>query len=153
VRLESFVPFDEVLPYVSNSYTWWFWNRGKGFQAGRPMLISEFGDSVATAVESSRTWLSYHLPKNKATPKAIQSKLKALLQDHAHARVKALSEKLRSMDSPELAANAIEGIHRIHTGRGSDKSNGYIPVTNIGNPGNAMSGPCPKRKKNGFRST
>jgi len=110
VRLESFVPFDEVLPYVRAIVTHGgFGTVGRAFRLGVPLLISEFGDSVATAVEQQNL-AAYHLPKNKATPKAIQSKLKALLQDHAlHARVKALSEK-RSMDSPELAANAIEGI-------------------------------------------
>jgi MGT family glycosyltransferase len=113
VRLESFVPFDEVLPYVRAIVTHGgFGTVGRAFRLGVPMLIiSEFGDSVATAVRAAELGLAYHLPKSKATPKAIQSKLKALLQDHAlHARVKALSEKLRSMDSPELAANAIEGI-------------------------------------------
>jgi len=73
VRLESFVPFDEVLPYVRAIVTWWFWNRGRAFRLGVPMLIiSEFGDSVATAVEQQNL-AAYHLPpKNKATPKAIQ---------------------------------------------------------------------------------
>jgi len=89
VRLESFVPFDEVLPYVRAIVTHGgFGTVGRAFRLGVPMLIiSEFGDSVATAVRAAELGLAYHLPKNKATPKAIQSKLKALLQDHAlHAR-------------------------------------------------------------------
>ncbi|MBW4628885.1 MAG: glycosyltransferase [Brasilonema octagenarum HA4186-MV1] len=113
VRIETFVPFDEVLPYVKAIVTHGgFGTVGRAFRQGIPMLIiSDFGDTIQTGRRAAELGLAYHLPKNKATPKAIQSKLKALLQDYAlHDRVKDLSEKLRSMDSPELAANAIEGI-------------------------------------------
>ncbi len=114
VRLEKFVPFDEVLPYVSAIVTsGGFGTVGRAFRSGTPMLLIPDleGDTLFTAVRAAELGLAYYLPKNKATPKAIQSKLKALLEDHAlHARVKALSEKLSLMDSPELAASAIEGI-------------------------------------------
>ncbi|ARV58988.1 hypothetical protein BZZ01_10365 [Nostocales cyanobacterium HT-58-2] len=113
VRLEPFVPYDEVFPYVKAVVT----HGGPGTVAralryGVPMLIiPNFGDHVPTGARAAELGLAYCLPKNKATPKAIQSKLKALLKDHAlHARVKALSVKLRSMNSSELAADAIEGI-------------------------------------------
>ncbi len=113
VRLETFVPFDEVLPYIRAMVTHGgAGSVGRAFRLGVPMLIiSDFGDQAATGARAAELGLAYHLPKSKVTPKAVQSKLKALLEDHAlHARVKALSETLRSMDSPELAANAIEGI-------------------------------------------
>jgi MGT family glycosyltransferase len=113
VRLETFVPHDEVLPYVRAVVTHGGAGMvGRAFRLGIPMLIiSNFGDQVPTGARAEELGLAYHLPKNKATSKAIQSKLKALLQDHAlHDRVKALSEKLRSMDSPQLGANAIEAI-------------------------------------------
>ncbi|HCF28043.1 MAG TPA: hypothetical protein DEV81_12765 [Cyanobacteria bacterium UBA11049] len=113
VRLETFVPHDEVLPYVRAVVTHGGAGMvGRAFSLGTPMLIiSNLGDQVSTGARAAELGLAYHLPKNKATPKAIQSKLKALLQDHAlHDRVKALSEKLCSMDSPQLGANAIEGI-------------------------------------------
>jgi UDP:flavonoid glycosyltransferase YjiC (YdhE family) len=113
VRLESFVPFDEVLPYVRALVT----HGGPGTVAralrqGIPMLIiPNFGDQLPTGARAAELGLAYHLPKHKATPEAIQSKLKALLQDRVlHNRVKAVSVKLRSTDSSELAANAIEGI-------------------------------------------
>ncbi len=113
VRLETFVPFDEVLPYVRAMVTHGgFGTVGRAFRLGVPMLIiSDFGDTKATGKRAAELGLAYHLPKSKATPKAIQANLKALLEDHAlHSRVKALSEKLLSMNSPEIAANAIEGI-------------------------------------------
>jgi MGT family glycosyltransferase len=113
VRIETFVPFDEVLPYVRAIVTHGgFGTVGRAFRLGIPMLIiSDFGETRPTGNRAAKLGLAYHLPKNKATPEAIQSKLKALLEDHAlHERVKALSHKLSSMDSPTLAANAIEEI-------------------------------------------
>jgi len=113
VRLETFVSYDEVFPYIRALVTHGGPGTvGRALRYGIPMLIiPNFGDQLPTGVRAAELGLAYHLPKSKATSKAIQSKLKALLQDHAlHERVKALSIKLRSMDSPELAANAIEGI-------------------------------------------
>ncbi|MBR8838041.1 MAG: glycosyltransferase family 1 protein [Stigonema ocellatum SAG 48.90 = DSM 106950] len=113
VRLETFVPYDEVLPHVRALVTHGGPGTvGRALRYGIPMLIiPNFGDQLPTGVRAAELGLAYHLPKSKATSKAIQSKLKALLQDHAlHDRVKTLSVKLRSMDSKELAANAIEGI-------------------------------------------
>ncbi|ARV59277.1 hypothetical protein BZZ01_12150 [Nostocales cyanobacterium HT-58-2] len=113
VRLETFVPFDEVLPYVKAIITHGGAGTvGRALRLGIPMLIlSGYADSPATGSRAEELGLAYHLPKNKATPKAIQSKFKALLQDHAlHARVKSLSMQLRSMNSPKLAVNAIESI-------------------------------------------
>ncbi|MBD2726601.1 glycosyltransferase family 1 protein [Nostoc sp. FACHB-892] len=114
VRLEKFVPFDEVLPYVSAIVTsGGFGTVGRAFRIGIPMLIIPDleGDTLFTAIRAEELGLAYHLPKSKTTPKVIQSKLKALLEDHAlHARLKDLSLKLRLMNAPELAANAIEDI-------------------------------------------
>jgi MGT family glycosyltransferase len=114
VRLETFVPFDEVLPYVSAIVTsGGFGTVGSAFRYGTPMLIiSDLGgDTLPTATRATELGLAYYLLKNKATPKAIQTKLRALLQDRAlHARVKALSEQLRDMDSPKIAADAIENL-------------------------------------------
>lgn len=114
VRLETFVPHNEVLPYVSAIITHGGSGTvGRAFRFGTPMLIIPDleGDTLSTAIRAAELGLAYHLPRSKATPKAIQAKLKALLQDHAlHNRLKALSEKLRSIDSPQLSANAIEGI-------------------------------------------
>jgi MGT family glycosyltransferase len=113
VRLEKFVPFDEVLPYISALVTHGgFGTVGRAFRLGVPMLIiPAVGDSEATAVRAAELGLAYYLPKKKATPELIQAKLKALLEDTAlHDRVKALAEQLSVMDSPELGANAIESV-------------------------------------------
>ncbi len=118
VRIESFVPFDEVLPYVRAIVTHGgFGTVGRALKNGVPMLIiSGFGDTRYTGKRAAELGLAYHLPINKATPEAIQAKLKALLEDsELHARVKALSEKLRSMNSPELAAKAIESVLQKQT--------------------------------------
>ncbi|NJL57375.1 hypothetical protein HC928_21230 [bacterium] len=123
VRLETFVPFDEVLPYVSAIVTsGGFGTVGSAFRYGTPMLIiSDLGgDVLATATRSAELGLAYYLLKNKATPKAIQDKLNALLRDEAlHHRVQALSQRLQSMDSPELAADAIEQMLQTLSRRGS----------------------------------
>jgi len=115
VRLESFVPFDEVLPYVRAIVTHGgFGTVGRAFRLGVPMLIiSEFGDSVATAVRAGHAFITYL--RTKPLPKRFNPNSKLCYKTMHYARVKALSEKLRSMDSPELAANAIEGILQIHT--------------------------------------
>ncbi|NJR64998.1 MAG: hypothetical protein HC772_06245 [Leptolyngbyaceae cyanobacterium CRU_2_3] len=114
VRLETFVPFDEVLPYVSAIITsGGFGTVGSAFKYGTPILIisDQGGDTLPTALRATELGLAYYLPTNKATPKAIRAKLQALLQDQAlHGRVKALSEQLSSINSPELAANAIENL-------------------------------------------
>jgi MGT family glycosyltransferase len=113
VRLETFVPFDEVLPYVRALVTHGGTGSvGRALKYGVPMLIiSSYGETVNTGRQAAQLGLAYHLPKNKATPKAIRSTLQALLQDHAlHTRVKALSEKMLSIDSQELAAKSIESI-------------------------------------------
>ncbi len=118
IRLETFVPFEEVLPYVKAIVTHGgFGTVGRAFKNGVPMLIiSSFGDTESTGQRAEELGLAYHLPINKATPEAITAKFKELLEDsELHARVKALSEKLRSMNSPELAAKAIESVLQKQT--------------------------------------
>ena len=113
VRLESFVPHDEVVPYVKAIVTHGGAGMvGRAFRSAIPMLIiPDHGDQIATAIQAEKLGLAYYLPKNKANPKAIQSKLEALLKDHRlQERLKVLSEKLSLMDSPQLAAQAIEDI-------------------------------------------
>ncbi|MBE9181920.1 glycosyltransferase family 1 protein [Oculatella sp. LEGE 06141] len=112
VRLETFVPFDEVLPYVRAMVTHGgAGSVGKALKFGVPMLIiSGVGDSAATGARAAELGLAYHLHRSKATPQAIQAKLAALLEDDVlRRRVKAFAEKIHAMDSPALAANAIEG--------------------------------------------
>jgi MGT family glycosyltransferase len=116
IRLETFIPHEEVLPYVRAFITHGgFGSVGRALRNGVPMLIiSGLAESAATGPQVEKLGLAYHLPKHKATPKTIQAKLKALLEDYElHARVKGISKKLRSMDSPELAAKAIENILQI----------------------------------------
>ena len=113
VRLETFVPFDEVLPYVRALVTHGGTGSvGRALKYGVPMLIiSSYGETVNTGHQAAKLGLAYHLPKSKATPKVIRSTLQALLQDYAlHARVKALSEKMLSINSQELAVKAVENI-------------------------------------------
>jgi len=113
VRVERFVPHDEVVPYVKAIVTHGGAGMvGRAFRSGIPMLIIPHnGDQIPTAIQAAKLGLAYYLPEKKATAKAIQSKLKALLKDDKlHARLKMLSEKLSSMDSPLLAVKAIEDV-------------------------------------------
>ena len=113
VRLETFVSHDEVMPHVKALITHGgFGTVGKAFRFGIPMLIiSNFGDQMPTGRRAEELGLAYHLPISKATPESIRAKLKALLEDYElHARVKILSAKLNSMNSSEIAAEAIENV-------------------------------------------
>jgi MGT family glycosyltransferase len=113
IRIENFVPHEEVLPYVRAFITHGgFGSVGRALKNGVPMLIiSGLAESGATGPQVEKLGLAYHLPKDKATPEAIQAKLRALLEDdELHARVKSVSKKLRSMNSSELAAKVVEDI-------------------------------------------
>ena len=113
VRIEDFVPHEEVLPYIAAFVTnGEFGSVERALKHSVPMLIiSSLAESAATRSHAEKLGSAYHLPQSKVTPEAIQAKLKALLEDRKlHARVKSVSEKLRSMDAPELTARAIEAI-------------------------------------------
>ena len=67
--------------------------------------------TIDISSKAEKFGLARHLQKHKATPKIVQAKVKALLEDYElHARVKSMSKRLRSTGVPELAAKAIEDI-------------------------------------------
>jgi MGT family glycosyltransferase len=113
VRLESFVPHDQVLPHVSALVTHGGWGiTGRALRQGVPMLITPlFGDQPLIGARLAELGLAYHLPKKQATKEAIQKALAALLADTAlHERVRALAAKLQALDSPRLSAEALEKL-------------------------------------------
>lgn len=113
VRLESFVPHDQVLPHVSALVTHGGWGiTGRALRQGVPMLITPlFGDQPVIASRLAERGLAYQLTKKQATKEAIQNALSALLEDRAlHQRVAQEAERLRSIDSPRIAAEALEQL-------------------------------------------
>ncbi|MGZ3458580.1 MAG: glycosyltransferase [Archangium sp.] len=113
VRLETFVPHDQVLPHVSALVTHGGWGiTGRALRQGVPMLITPlFGDQPLIGARLAEMGLAYHLPRKQATKEALQKALAALLADTAlHQRVRALARKLQALDSPQLAADALEKL-------------------------------------------
>lgn len=113
VRLESFIPHDQVLPHVSALVTHGGWGTtGRALRQGVPMLITPlFGDQPIIGARLAELGLAYHLPRAQATKENIQKALAALLQDTAlHQRVRALAAKLHQVDSPRLSAEALERL-------------------------------------------
>jgi MGT family glycosyltransferase len=113
VRLESFVPHDQVLPHVSALVTHGGWGiTGRALRQGVPMLITPlFGDQPLIGARLAERGLAYHLPKKQATKEALQNALRALLQDTAlHERVRAEALKLQALDSGRVAAEALERL-------------------------------------------
>ena len=117
VRLEPYVPHEQVLPHISALVTHGGWGIvGRALRHGVPMLITPlFGDQPLIAKRLAEQGLAYHLPVEKATRPAIREALTALLADLAlHARVKAVSERFANMDSPALAAEVLERFVDSH---------------------------------------
>ena len=117
VRLEKFVPYDEVMPYVRAVVTFGgCGTTGNILRAGVPALLitdsSPVSDVRFTGVRAEELGLAYHLPKPELTREALQTKVKALLADQAlRERVMALAAQLDAMDPPgEIAAIAIERL-------------------------------------------
>jgi len=115
---EAFVPFDEVLPYMVVLEPW------EGLSGWASLLIiSEFGDSVATAV-SSRTQL-ITTPKNKPLPKRFNPNSKLCYKTMHYTLESRLCLKSVQWTLQNWLRMQLRAYYRIHTGRGSDKSNGY----------------------------
>jgi len=111
VRIESFVPHGEVLPHVSALVTHGGWGAvGRALRHGVPMLVIPiFADQPVNGRRLAELGLAYHLPLKKASPEAIRDALSRLLADQAlKARVRATAEQLGELDSPRLAAEALE---------------------------------------------
>jgi UDP:flavonoid glycosyltransferase YjiC (YdhE family) len=113
VRIEPFIPHDEVLPHVSALVTHGGWGiTGRALRQGVPMLVTPlFGDQPLIGARLAELGLAYNLPRKQATKEGIRSALSALLADRAlHQRVKAVAEQLRGLDSPGLAVEALEKL-------------------------------------------
>lgn len=113
IRLERFVPHEQVLPQVAAVVT----HGGLGLvaralQHGVPMLIIPlFSDQPLNAQLAESRGLAYHLPRTRSSPEAIAERVKALLGDQAlRTRLQQLSEQLRQ---PHVRASAIEALEQL----------------------------------------
>ncbi|MBN8233344.1 glycosyltransferase family 1 protein [Corallococcus macrosporus] len=113
VRVERFVPHEQVFPHVAAVITHGGWGTvGRALRHGVPMLIIPlFSDQPLNAHLAHEQGLAYHLPFAQATPEAIRERLQALLSDHAlHARLKQVSAELRARRTEAPASDALEQL-------------------------------------------
>jgi UDP:flavonoid glycosyltransferase YjiC (YdhE family) len=113
VRLEPYVPHDQVLPHVAALVAPAGWGiTGRALRQGIPMLVTSLpGDQPLIGARLEELGLAYHLPRKRATKESIRNALVALLGDTAlRQRVKAVAAKLKEVDSPRLAAEALEKL-------------------------------------------
>lgn len=115
VRIEPFVPHDDVLSHVAALVTHGGWGIvGRALRHGVPMLIiSLLGDQPVIGFRLAQMGLAYHLPRKRATTEAIRQAVTTVLKDDAlKLRVQAYAQELRSMNSSRLVADALEEIVR-----------------------------------------
>jgi UDP:flavonoid glycosyltransferase YjiC (YdhE family) len=113
VRIEPFVPHDDVLPHVAALVTHGGWGIvGRALRHGVPMLIIPLvGDQPVIAARLAQMGLVHHLPRKMATTEAIREAVAVLLKDNAlKLRVQAYAKELKAMDSSRLVADAIEKV-------------------------------------------
>jgi MGT family glycosyltransferase len=113
IRVERFVPHEQVLPQVTALVTHGGWGAvSRALRHGVPMLIIPlFFDQPLNAELLAAQGLAYHLPLEQATPEVIRQRLGALLEDKAlHARLKSASQGLRSLREESVALNALERL-------------------------------------------
>lgn len=116
VRIERFVPHDEVLPHVAALVTHGGWGTvGRALRYGVPMLIIPlFADQPVIGTRLAQMGLAYHLPRKMATTEAIHEAVTALLKDDAlKLRVRAYARELGALNSSRLAADALEELLRL----------------------------------------
>lgn len=115
VRIEPFIPHEEVFPQVSTLITHGGWGTvGRGMRHGLPMLVvSIFGDQPATGARVQELGWAHHLRVREATRESIRQRVEELLADTAlHARIRAVADELRKMDAGKLASEALEAFVR-----------------------------------------
>lgn len=128
VRVERYVPHEQVFPHVAAVITHGGWGTvGRALRHGVPMLIIPlFSDQPLNAHLAHEQGLAYHLPFAQATPEAIRERLQALLADHAlHARLKQVSAELRARQTQAPASDALE---RLALGDGGLLAQATLPA-------------------------
>jgi MGT family glycosyltransferase len=115
IRVERFVPHEQVVPHVAAVVTHGGPGLlGRALRHGVPMLIIPlFADQPINAQLAQAQGLGYHLPFHQATPEAIRERLQALLADRAlHARLKQVSVEINQLCSQAVDIEALERLAR-----------------------------------------
>jgi MGT family glycosyltransferase len=100
IRIEQYVPHDAVFPKARALITHGGWGTvGRALTHGLPMLVIPiFGDQFLNGAMVERAGLGRLLPRDKATPEAIQAELRALLADDAlRARAQRSAAEVRQL--------------------------------------------------------
>ncbi len=113
IRVERFVPHEQVLPHVAALVTHGGVGvMGRALRHGVPTLtIPLFSDQPINARLMEAQGLAYHLPFRLATPEAIRERVQALLRDQAlHERLKQTARELQEARPKEEVLEAIERL-------------------------------------------
>jgi UDP:flavonoid glycosyltransferase YjiC (YdhE family) len=113
VRIEPFVPHEEVFPHIGALVTHGGWGTlGRALRHGVPMLIiSIFGDQPMAGARLAEMGLGHHLRLAQATPEAIRSGVERLLADKPlKQRIQAMAERLRGLDPSTRSAELLEAL-------------------------------------------
>jgi|GEM_PF-1646189 len=113
IRLERFVPHEQVFPQVSAVVTHGgLGTMGRALQHGVPMLIIPlFSDQPLNAQLAEARGLAYHLPRTRSSPEAIRERLEALLKDQAlRERLKQVAEEIQRLRDSAPALEALEQL-------------------------------------------
>jgi UDP:flavonoid glycosyltransferase YjiC (YdhE family) len=115
VRVETFVPHEQVLPHVAAVVTHGGAGMvGRALRHGVPMLmIPLFAEQPFIARVAQAQGLAYHLPLAQATPEAIRERLLALLADRPlHERLARLAPEVKALCAQALDVEALEHLAR-----------------------------------------
>jgi MGT family glycosyltransferase len=113
VRIERFVPHDQVLPYVRALITHGGWGTvSRALKAALPMLVIPIsGDQIIIGRRLADLGLAHHLPLSQASPERIRARFLAMLDDAPlRERLRQRSVDLQQLDASKLAADAV---HRL----------------------------------------
>lgn len=129
IRVERFVPHEQVVPHVAAVVTHGGAGiLGRALRHGVPMLIIPlFADQPLNAQLAQARGLAYHLPFHQATPEAIRERLRALLADQAlHARLKQESAEIQQLCAQALDIQALERLARETAERRAATGKGQV---------------------------
>lgn len=113
IRVERFVPHEQVLPHVKALVTHGGVGiLGRALRHGVPTLIIPlFSDQPINAQLMAKQGLAYFLPFPRITPEVIRERLQALLRDQAlHERVKQTAREIRDARPKEQVLETIERL-------------------------------------------
>jgi len=132
VRVERFVPHEQILPHVAAVVTHGGMGMvGRALRHGVPMLIIPlFADQPLNAQLAEQQGLAYRLPFPLATPEAIRERVRALLEDQPlRERLKQTAVELQELGAKCEDLEALERLARETSERRAAAQQGRASTT------------------------